>query len=77
MRLPSSRAGLYVFWCRLYIGLGFCSLGAGLYLLYIMRQMGRDSPEGLGFISFILILFGPLRIANSVWVLKSIRKRSR
>ena len=77
MRLPANRTELVTFWCWLYIGIGLCSLGAGLFVLYIMHQLGRQSPEGLGFIAFILILFGPLRILNSGWVLNRIRKQPR
>jgi hypothetical protein len=77
MKLSADRVGFYRFWCLLYIGIGLCSLAAGVWVLVIIRQMGREAPEGLGFIAFILILFGPLRIANSAWVLNSMRKRSR
>jgi hypothetical protein len=77
MRMPANRTDLIRFWCMLYICIGLCSLAAGLYVLYVIHRMGRESPEGLGFIAFILILFGPLRIANSAWVLNGVRKRSR
>ena len=77
MKLPSDRAGLLAIWYWLYIGIGLCSLAAGLYLLYVIRQMGRAAPQGLGFIAFVLVLFGPIRIVNSVWVHSRNRKRSR
>lgn len=76
MRIPSSRAHLYLFWCRLYIVLGLSSFGAGVYVWYLGHAMGKSAPSGILAIAVILIVFGLLRIANSVWVIRNISRRS-
>ena len=72
MRMP---AELYLLYCRLYVFIGLCSLTAGLYMFYVNHLIGKPAYQGLGPIAFILTLFGPVRIANSIWVMRNLRRK--
>ena len=75
MRLPADRYELYQLFCCVYIGLGLCCLACGVYLIYVNRMMGNPVIKGVGPIALILVVFGPARIVNSLWVMRNLRRQ--
>ncbi len=73
-----SRRKLYAWWSWLYMTLGAASLAGGIVLACAERLLRRGAhPDpGLLSIAIILIVFGLLRMANSLYVLRKIARSS-
>ena|SRR5580658_9768527 len=77
MRLPQGRFTVPILFWWLYAFLGACCLFAGLYLFYINHLLGKLPYQAMGPIAIILVLFGPIRIANSARMIYNLHKRAR
>ena len=75
MSRPAGRPILALFW-RLYIVLGLICAGAGAYILWAPRAIGIDAishEAPVRTVGIILLLFGIIRVANSVVQLRRFR----
>ena len=77
MKFYENRHAVMFLFCWLYIGLGISSFALGAYMLHLQHVLGSQKLPGVQLIAGILMVFGPIRAANSARVIYRLRNPTR
>jgi prepilin signal peptidase PulO-like enzyme (type II secretory pathway) len=71
---PIRNPKFFIFWCWLWVALGSGSVILGAWLFLTARSQ-KAPDDSLLFGAWIAVIFGALRIINSLYVLRRMKQR--